>query len=83
MAAKIPNGCQKVIIFYKLVIKLSVWVFSNKMFISIYNNAEQFIINMCLMLLSNMAIIIQNGGPEMFQGSYLSGYSTDNGNFCQ
>ena len=33
------------------------------------------------MLQSNMAIIIQNGRPEMFQSSYLSRYSTVNENF--
>ena len=30
------------------------------------------------MLQSYLAIIIQNGRPEMFEGSYLSRYSTDN-----
>ena len=29
---------------------------------------------------SNMAIVIQNGRPEMFQGLYLRRYSTDNEN---
>ena len=33
------------------------------------------------MLQSNMAIIIQNGRPEMFQSAYLSRYSTDFDNF--
>ena len=32
---------------------------------------------------SNMAILLQNGRPEMFYGLYLSRYSTDNRNlFC-
>ena len=34
------------------------------------------------MLLSNMAVTIQNGRPEMFKGAYLSRYFTDNDNFC-
>ena len=33
------------------------------------------------MLQSNMAVIIQNGRPEMFKGAYLSRYFTDNDNF--
>ena len=34
------------------------------------------------MLLSNMAVTIQNGRPEMFLGPYLSRYFTDYDNFC-
>ena len=60
--SKMADKTYKVLwIGYKVV---GLWIFSNKMLISIYWN-----------------VVIQNGRPEMFWGSYLSRYSTDNETF--